>query len=78
MDRKAISVSKGEDAAKIMGEYLMSKFDVDGNTHRRSCIILPGYDIYGNLVCIDIHVADESEDEKAYPLFLGLETAASM
>lgn len=78
MHRKVISVSKEEDVAKMMGEYLMSKFDVDGNTHRRSCIILHGYDIYGNLVGIDIHIADESEDEKAYPLFLDIEKASSM
>ena len=49
-----------------------------GSSYRRSGIILPGYDIDGKLVTIDIQIADAAEDEQAYPLFLDIDTAANM
>ena len=77
MNRNVISLSE-ENIAQKIGEYILSQFDVDGILHRRSGIILPGYDIDGKLVTIDIQIADVREDEKAYPHFLDLETAASL
>ena len=77
MSRKVISLSEESIAQKI-GEYILSQFDVDGILHRRSCIILPGYNVDGKLVTIDIQIADAIKDEKAYPLFLDIDTAANI
>lgn len=77
MNRNVISLSE-ENIAQKIGEYILSQFDVDGILHRRSGIILPGYDIDGKLVTIDIQIADAIKDEKAYPLFLDVDTAANM
>ena len=77
MNRNVISLSEENIAHKI-GEYILSQFDVDGILHHRSGIILPGYDIDGKLVTIDIQIADAAEDEQAYPLFLDIATAANM
>lgn len=77
MNRKVISLNE-ENVTQKIGEFVLSQFDVDGIKHRRSSIILPGYDVDGKLVTIDVEVADAVEDEKAYPLFLDVETAASL
>lgn len=77
MNRKVISLNE-ENIAQKIGEYILSQFDVDGILHRRSGIILPGYNVDGKLVTIDIQIADAAEDEQAYPLFLDAETASSM
>lgn len=77
MNRKVISLDE-ENIAQKIGEYILSQFDVDGILHRRSGVILPGYNVDGKLVTIDIQIADAAEDEKAYPLFLDIDTAANM
>lgn len=77
MNREVISLSEESIAQKIR-EYILSQFDVDGILHRRSGAILPGYNVDGKLVTIDIQIADAAEDEKAYPLFLDIDTAANM
>lgn len=77
MNRKVILLDE-ENIAQNIGEYILSQFDVDGILHRRSGVILPGHNVDGKLVTIDIQIADAAEDEKAYPLFLDIDTAANM
>lgn len=77
MTRNVIFMNE-ENVSQKIGEYILSQLNVNGNEHGRSGIVIPGYDMYGNLKGIDIHIADATEDEKAYPLFLDIEKASSM
>ena len=59
-----------ENVSQKIGEYILSQLNVNGNEHGRSGIVVPLYDMDGNLRGIDIHTADAAEEETAIPLFL--------
>lgn len=73
-----IFLTCNEDTAQKIGEFIYQQFAVDGNTHVRSGIILPAYDVNGKLYSISVGIRDATEDERAFPLFLDENTAANM
>ena len=73
MDRKVFV--DGNSLAKDLGEYLLSQFDVDGNLHCKSAIVIPSYNTEGKLYNIDVSIADAAEEENAFPIFLNAKQA---
>lgn len=67
-----------ESSAQKLGKYLINHFNVDGNQHEKSAIVLPGYDADGKLVGIHAYIVDASKEENAFPMFLSAEQASKI
>lgn len=67
-----------ESSAQKLGKYLINHFNVDGNQYEKSAIVIPGYNVDGNLVSVHVYVADAAKEENAFPMFLNVEQASKM